>query len=191
MSDAGAAFKRLIEVLNQVGIPYAAGGSLASSVHGTPRATADIDLVVDIRPAHAGPLATALEDEFFADEEMIAGSIEQGRALNLIHHASGYKFDLFPLPDEPYYRVEFERREPAAFTVGKEPLQFNVVTAEDAILAKLVWYRLAGEVSQRHWNDAGAIVQVQRGELDQAYLRKWSSHLGVADLLNRLLGQSA
>ncbi len=113
MSDAGAAFKRLLEVLNQVGIPYAVGGSLASSVHGTPRATADIHLVVDIRPVHAGSLATALDDDFFADEEMIAGSIEAGRAFNIIHYASGYKFDLFPLPDEPYYRVEFERREPA------------------------------------------------------------------------------
>ena len=191
MSDAGAAFKRLIEVLNQIGIPYAAGGSLASSVHGTPRATADIDLVVDIRPAHAGPLAAALNDEFFADDKMIAGSIERGRAFNLIHHASGYKFDLFPLPDEPYYRVEFERREPAEFTVGEEPLRFDVVTAEDSVLAKLVWYRLAGEVSERHWNDASAIVQVQGDKLDEAYLRKWSSQLGVADLLGRLLSPTS
>ena len=191
MSDAGAAFKRLLEVLNQLGIPYAVGGSLASSVHGTPRATADIDLVVDIRPAHARPLAAALEDEFFADKEMIAGSIAEGRAFNLIHYASGYKFDLFPLPDEPYYRVELERREPAEFKVGEEPLRFDVVTAEDAILTKLVWYRLAGEVSERHWNDARAIVQVQGGRLDEAYLHKWSVQLGVADLLDRLLIRSS
>ena len=190
MSDAGAAFKRLLEVLNQLGIRCAVGGSLASSVHGTPRATADIDLVVDIRPAHAPPLAAALEDEFFADQEMIAGSVEAGRAFNLIHYASGYRFDLFPLPDKPYYRVEFERREPTEFRVGEEPLRFDVVTAEDAILAKLVWYRLAGEVSERHWSDASAIVQVQGGKLDEAYLRKWSVHLRVADLLDRLLSQS-
>ena len=190
MSDAGAAFKRLLEALNQISIPYAAGGSLASSVHGTPRATAGIELVVDIRPAHAGPLAAALEDEFFADKEMIAGSIEEGRAFNIIHYASGYKFDLFPLPDEPYYRVEFERREATEFTVGEEPVRFDVVTAEDAILAKLVWYRLAGEVSERQWNDVRSIVQVQGDKLDGAYLSKWSSQLGVADLLDRLLSQS-
>jgi hypothetical protein len=46
MSVPGAGLPRLPEVLNELGIPFVIGGSLASSVHGVPRATMDVDLVV-------------------------------------------------------------------------------------------------------------------------------------------------
>ena len=36
MTDAVLAFKRLLEVFDQLGTSYAVGGSLASSVHGIP-----------------------------------------------------------------------------------------------------------------------------------------------------------
>ena len=38
-------------MLDKLGIPYLAGGSVASSIFGVPRATQDIDLVIDLLPA--------------------------------------------------------------------------------------------------------------------------------------------
>lgn len=46
--DVGARFDRL-------GVRWCIGGSVASSLYGIPRATLDVDLVADLRAAHAAP----------------------------------------------------------------------------------------------------------------------------------------
>ena len=58
-------------------------------------------------------------------------------------------------------------------------------SAEDAILAKLEWYRLGGEVSERQWRDVLGVLKTQGARLDVAYLRTWAEGLGVLDLLER------
>jgi len=39
----------LIFVLDNIGVPYYIGGSVASSVFGLPRSTMDVDVVADIK----------------------------------------------------------------------------------------------------------------------------------------------
>ena len=103
MANAVPAFKRLLEVFNRLGISYAVGGSLASSVHGIPRATIDIDIIVDLQQQRIEPFARKLEADFYADPVVIQDCIDAGRSFNLIHYQSGYKFVLFPLSPDPYY----------------------------------------------------------------------------------------
>jgi hypothetical protein len=61
-----------------------------------------------------------------------------------------------------------------------------VASAEDTILAKLIWYRAGGEQSERQWNDVRGIRSVQGARLDRTYMRQWARHLEVDDLLDRL-----
>ena len=187
MNDAWQAFETLLKALDRLSIRHAAGGSLASSVHGIPRATVDIDLLVDLREQDIAPLAADLSAEFYADADVIREAVQACRPFNLIHYESSYKFDLFPLPADPYYRCELDRRRVTEFSFGEGPsLRFPVVTAEDTILTKLVWYQAGGEVSGRQWNDSLGIINVRGQALDQNYLRKWAAHLGVAQLLQRV-----
>ncbi len=60
-------------------------------------------------------------------------------------------------------------------------------SAEDMILAKLEWYRLGGETSDRQWSDILGMLKVQGAGLDLAYLRQTAPQLGVSDLLERAL----
>ena len=190
MSDQWAAFERLLAALDRLEILYAVGGSLASSVHGIPRATVDVDLVVDLPDSKIGPLVEDLKAEFFAEADAVRDAVRTGRSFNLIHYKSTYKFDLFPLPDNPYYRTEFDRRFEVDFSIAEnKSLRFSVVTAEDAVLTKLVWYQGGGEVSTLQWNDLRGIVRLRRQELDWAYLRHWAAYLQVNELLNRLLDE--
>jgi hypothetical protein len=63
----------------------------------------------------------------------------------------------------------------------------SLASPEDTILAKLEWYRLGGEVSERQWRDILGVLKTRSGELDLSYLNRWAGELKVADLLERAL----
>ena len=83
------------QALEQIGIPYAVGGSLASSVHGVMRSTLDVDIVADMRLEHIQALVAALSKEFYADDEMMKDAIERHSSFNLIHYETAFKVDIF------------------------------------------------------------------------------------------------
>jgi hypothetical protein len=186
MSASQAGLRRLVEVLHELRIPFVIGGSLASSVHGVPRATMDVDLVVDLKVEQVEPLADALCADFYADAAALEQAVRTGRSFNLIHYASSYKFDLFPLGADPFQQAEFRRRVSVKVDLpGSGPLELPVVTAEDSILSKLDGYRRGGEASSRQWEDVLGVMRTSGNALDWEYLHRWSRHLGVEDLLKR------
>lgn len=187
MNDLGRGFERIVRALRKLGIPYAVGGSLASSVHGIPRATVDIDFVVEVQPTQADGLVAEFQNGFYADADMIRAALDAKRSFNLIDLETSYKFDLFPLPDGDYYRKELERREETQHLFGETLIEFSVVSPEDTILTKLLWFREGGEVSDRQWNDVRGVLEVQGDRLDRDYLLRWARELDVVDLVERLL----
>ena len=65
--------KRVVEALDAARVSYMLSGSLASSLQGEPRATHDIDLVVDIRPADVPRVVVALAGpSVYRDEYAVA-----------------------------------------------------------------------------------------------------------------------
>lgn len=187
MNDPGQALKRLVEALDRSAIPYLIGGSLASGVHGVPRTTMDAALVAHIDARQIPRLAKELSGEFYADPDMMRDAPTAGRPFNLIHFASSYKFDIFPLSSDAFQQMQFSRRALEDLQLGSETLRLPIASAEDTVLMKLVWYRSGGEVSERQWNDVRGIVAVQRERLDREYLVKWADYLKVGDLLKSLL----
>jgi len=191
MSTPAAAFARLLGVLDRMEVRYMVSGSVASSVHGVPRTTLDIDLVVDLAPAQAEAFASELQPDFYADAAFIRDAFQHGRAANVIHLATAWKFDLFPLGSDAYSQAAFARRAYREVRPdGRDTIECAMASAEDIILRKLEWYRAGGEISDRQWNDLRGIWQARGPQLDLAYLRKWAPELHVADLLEKLLAES-
>jgi hypothetical protein len=60
-----------------------------------------------------------------------------------------------------------------------------IATAEDVVLHKLVWNRIAP--SDRQLGDAAGVVAVQADALDRSYLDHWATELQVGEELHRLL----
>jgi hypothetical protein len=177
----------VLDVLNDFEIPYHLGGSYASAIHGIPRQTHDIDLVVDLAPARIPSLARALEAEFHIDEQAAARAVAERSTFNLIHYASGVKVDLFVKGSSAFDAAEFDRR--LTTRLGQEPSrEVFVKSAEDTVLRKLLWYRMGDEVSDRQWEDVRGIVAIQGERLDRDYLATWAERLALRDLLERLLG---
>lgn len=178
---------RVIEVLEEMGISYHLGGSYASSIHGVPRQTQDIDLVAELTPDSAGALTRRLDVEFYVDEATARSAARDHGSFNLIHLETAMKVDVFVRGDAPFDVEEFRRHREETVDVQSGRRVF-VKTPEDTLLRKLQWYRLGGEVSDRQWGDVVGIARTQGERLDRAHLRRWAPVLGVEDLLARLLG---
>ena len=182
MAKPSESLARLLAVLDRLEIPYAVCGSVASSVHGIPRTTLDEDMLVDLkaelRDQHIDELASEPAGDFYADTGLIREAFARGRAANLIHLETTWKFDLFPLQGDVYSRVGFGRR---SFRLvrpdGGAVLECAVISAEDTVLRKLEWCRARGETSERQWNDLRGICRVVSAGLDVGYLRKWAGAL--------------
>jgi hypothetical protein len=131
------------------------------------RTTLDVDIVVDLRPEQIDAFAAELGREFYADSAMIRESFARGRAANVIHLGSAWKFDLFPLRTDDYSRTEFGRRSFREIRPdGGAAIECAVASAEDTILRKLEWYRAGGHVSERQWSDLRGLFAAARKQLD-------------------------
>lgn len=184
MSAFSAAFEELLAALDRLEIPFVIGGSVASGTHGIPRQTNDIDVVAKITPEIIADFCAVLAPAFWADAEDAELAIRLGRAFDVIHLNSAYKFDIFSAGEDRFIHSQLARRRYITTTVpGLENVEFPVASAEDTILAKLVWFRKGGEVSDRQWHDILGVLNVQAGQLDMRYLQEWAEELGVADLL--------
>jgi hypothetical protein len=191
MTGPAIPLKRILAALDKLSIPHAIGGSVASSIHGAPRATSDVDLIVDLRPEQVRTLAAALGPDFYADPDMIVDALLAGRSFNIIDTKTTYKFDFYPLLHDAFRAREMARRVAIRSNVLGEDLEFEITSCEDTILAKLAWFKRGGCVSERQWTDVIGVVRVQAEQLDLAYLREWGPRLGVADLLEEALVEGA
>lgn len=177
---------RVTQVLEKLNIPYLISGSLASTLYGMVRTTQDSDLVAEMQLEHLQPFVLDLQDEFFLDEEMIAESVQRHTSFNIIHRESMFKVDVFIPYPRPFLQSQLARAQRHTFIFDSE-ISAKFSSPEDIILAKLEWYRLGGEVSERQWRDILGVLKTHSGELDLGYLRKWANELKVSDLLELVL----
>ncbi|MFL6195489.1 MAG: hypothetical protein ACJ75H_15035 [Thermoanaerobaculia bacterium] len=175
----------VIRPLDRLGVPYAVGGSLASSFHGIPRTTQDADLVADLRPQHVQPLVAELSQTFYISPERAAHAVSRRSSFNIVHLATGIKVDIFILKGEPLALQEMLRRK--SLPVPGSGVSIQVASAEDTILQKLQWYRLGNQVSERQWQDVLGVLKISGKDLDHDYLKEWAARIGVEDLLREAL----
>ncbi len=180
------ALLKVLLVFDKMSIPYVIGGSFASSIHGMPRSTNDADVLALIKPEQASLFAAELQDEFYADEQAIMQAVKTRRSFNVIHLESMFKVDVFVAKQSGFEAMQLERRQLEVLKPDPRRTAY-FATAEDTILAKLVWYRKGDEISDKQWQDILGVVRMQAGHLDLEYLRRWAAELGAADLLARAM----
>ena len=165
---------RMADRLERAGIPYMVTGSLASSFHGEPRTTRDVDLVIDPTPQALTAFVDRLPaSEFSVDADAARVALQERSQFNIVEVETGWKVDFLVRKDRPFSVEEFERRMPAEL-LGRRAF---IATAEDTIIAKLEW-AMAGE-SERQMRDVASILAVSGESLDFSYLERWTRQLGL------------
>jgi hypothetical protein len=180
---AGGVLGEIVALLDQSGIRHMVAGSFASSYHGAPRTTQDIDIVVDPTPASLDALLEALDrDRFYVGDMSAKAALAERGQFNVIDLRSTWKIDLIVRKEHPFSISEFDRRMPADL-LG---VSTSVASPEDTILSKLLWASIGG--SDRQVADAATVLSTLENQLDRVYLKRWAEELGVADLLAKADG---
>jgi len=164
-----AFFTYVIEVLEQLDIPYMVVGGFAAIFYGEPRLTIDVDIIVDMKWRHIGPFMAAFPiPDYYVSEEGIRDSLQRRYPFNVIQPTTGAKVDLVPLPRDPFTRTAFQRRQRLEYDEAGHSATF--ITPEDIIVAKLIAYRETE--SDKHLRDARGVLMTQWGELDLEAVRR-------------------
>jgi hypothetical protein len=188
VEDSTLAVARALE---RLGVRYYVCGSVASSLHGNPRATNDADFVAALHRGQAEQLQKELGSRFLVNREVFERAVDTGRSFNLIDEIELAKVDVFCVADTGYYGGALQRTVELELEPGDPFTRVAVQAPEDTIIAKLQWYRLGGEVSDRQWGDLIGVLKAQGAKLDHEYLKRWCLHFGVGDLLERLSSMAA
>lgn len=156
-------------------VPYMVTGSLASSVHGEPRSTNDLDVVIAPTRDQLFSLVQLFKRVgFYVRWEEAEAALRNRDLFNVTDFQNAWKVDLIIKKAREFSVSEFERREPAEI----DGLNFVITSAEDILIAKLEWFKI-GE-SERQLEDAAGIIRVQGDNLDTAYVEKWVESLELS-----------
>jgi hypothetical protein len=187
-TDAIAIALQVAHAIELAGGAYFVGGSLASSLQGEPRATNDIDIVLELAIGRIGEFVQALGPDFEVDTDMLRQALLHGQSCNIFYLPAVMKIDLFAVGPTPYDEIEFARRRPVQVRTTAEMLV--VKSPEDTVLRKLLRYREGGGVSDRQWRDVVEVLRVSGNAMDLRYLSTWAERLGISDLLDRAKNES-
>ena len=176
----------LAALLNKKKIKYLLTGSLAVSYYGYPRATHDIDFVVEIQKHDSKKILKVFKNipaSFLIDHTQIKDSIENSSQFNIYHPDTGIKIDFWVIGVNKFEQNKFKRKK----TILIDKQKVDIVSAEDLILTKLLWCKTIK--SERHLRDCTGIIQIQKNKLNKEYLETWTNKLELKDLFNEVSSQ--
>lgn len=189
--DITAFLKLILDALKASKVEYLIGGAIAEWAWGEPRATQDLDIVINLPIKAVGRFSRELEKrDMLVPADIILDTMMDDRAdipLNAIHMHSGLKADLYLMRDGDELRQSaFQSR--LLVDYGPPIGEVYVHSPEDLILYKLMYLGLRGQ--PKHARDIGAIVNAKKDQLDYGYIDGWVDRLGLNSLWTALKDES-
>jgi hypothetical protein len=189
--DITAFLKLILEALKAAKVEYLIGGAIAEWAWGEPRATQDLDIVINLSIKAVGRFSKELEKrDMLVPADIILDTMMEDRAdipLNAIHMHSGLKADLYLMRGGDELRESaFQRR--LLVDYGPPIGEVYVHSPEDLILYKLMYLGLSGQ--PKHARDIGAILKAKKDQLDYGYIDGWVDRSGLNSLWTALKDDS-
>ena len=170
-------FAPFLEPLERLALPYCITGSVAASVYGEPRLTADIDVVLLLSLQDVPALRSAFSDAdyYVPPEETMNEAVAKGARgmFNLIHHKSQFKADIYIAAGDPLHVWALEHRR--RIDLGGSGAW--IAPPEYVVLRKLEFLREGG--SDKHARDIRFMLAAT--PVDRAFIEQEVSRLGVRE----------
>lgn len=176
--------KKILSLLNKLGIDHMITGASAAIYYGRVRLTHDVDIVIELKADQVNKLVQAMPNDFYFDIDSIKEAIENQGQFNIIYGKLGLKFDLWLIKKDEYGLTRFKRKR----KVIAYGIKTYMTSPEDLIIVKLDWYKKSN--SEKHFEDVLGIYQIQKGNLDEKYIIKWVAKQGTLDLWQKIKEQS-
>lgn len=180
--------RQLVATLEDLGMVYAIGGSVAAMMYSQPRLTIDVDLMIVAPLRQISQLVQTVQSwQVYITplENIIETNLPYSLPFNIIDGTIGTKADIYLAKSTGLDAAAMARRQRLVWDreTGTEAW---FLSPEDVILYKLSYYRQGGEVAQKHPTDIANMLGVIGAQLDLAYLAHWATAIGVADLWQAL-----
>jgi hypothetical protein len=184
-SDYWEAICPLVKTCEDLAIPYALSGSLASSLYGMQRATLQIDVVADLRQKHLLSFYDYLSPQYLLHREEVAAAIQQQTSFELVHLESLLKV-VVTLPGMLALGKGMFHRVREAVLVEREQ-SILLLAPEQVIVLLLNAFKRSDERADDLWYDLLGVLKVQGTDLDMPFLAQRAAAFDVAELLERAL----
>lgn len=172
--------RSIVASLTAIEIPHMVVGSFASTFHGEPRTTRDLDLVIDPSSGQLNRLVEDLDPEkYYVDPDVARDALRRRSMFNVIEAATAWKVDLIIRKARAFSIEELRRRE----VVTMFETKVATATAEDTVIAKLEWAKQGA--SDRQLEDVAGILRVRGSDLDRVYIERWVAELELAEQWQR------
>jgi hypothetical protein len=125
----------------------------------------------------------AFSEPYYISANEVSNAIASSdpfRTVQLLQMDEAFKIDLFLLRGTEYEVSELQRARKIEIAPG---VRVSFYAPENIVIAKLRWYVLENQVSDRQWNDIVQVLEVQQQNLDSQYLNQWADHFGILELL--------
>lgn len=176
-------FSYFLEPLERLGIPYCITGSVAAGQYGQIRSTHDIDLVLLLTVPDIARFRAAfpIEDYYVPPTEVLVTELIRGSrgCLNLYHHRSGFKADLFFMVHDPLHLWAMKHRRRVPYGSG----EVWMAPPEYVLLRKLEFFREGAQ--DKHIDDMRFMLAVTK--LDRAFIAVHVERLGLQAQWEELL----
>lgn len=168
-------FDHAIRVIEDLGIPYAIGGSVATLAYGEDRGTRDLDIVIFLDEANVPKLLAAFPfPDFYSDLQAARTALRTGGMFNVIYGRA--KVDFFPA-NGFIERNQVQRAKRLRLTGGRLA---QVSGPEELIAKKLEYYDEGG--SDKHLSDIAAMLQSSTIPIDRERVAEYARQLRLSDL---------
>ncbi len=177
-------YRVLLRPLHHTGIEYMVTGAVAAIAYGEPRMTNDVDVVLRLRVGDAQELLAAFDgSEYYVQPHDVIeeeGRRHRGGHVNIIHHATALRADIYVAGDDPLHEWALNRRRSAP--IGADAIWFAPL--EYVIVRKLEYFEASG--SDRHLRDIAGMLRVSGELIDGTQLERLIADRGLATSWQRV-----
>ena len=172
----------VIDVLDELEIPYMLVGSLSSSVYGVSRSTKDADFVLELKGRRIREIADKLGTEFQLNPQVLFETVTATTRYVIEVPSIPFRIDCFRLSGDDHDQERFRRRLHGRLEQFQRMVYLP--TVEDVIVTKLRW-SLAGERG-KDAEDVAHVIAVQGDAINWDYVHRWCNEHGTRKRLDEI-----